>query len=644
MYNILRSAIACFLIVSIASAQTTSDSKVKADNIKKKYPDQEVYVENSSQEITYSVTSSTKSGEPQLSIKNNRITDYLSLMNSVEYTEIESYDSFTEIESIVFSTKTGKNFVTNYTPVYDKAYESDGIFHSDVRLKIASFILRTKGDQLRSEIKESYKDHTFFDALYFHKQQPTEKSTITIKVPDGVSIGIHKINFDKGKVLESTVTDPKTKMTTYTFTMENLPPGITVGYGSTGYSMNFPHLILVVKKYAFKGVSKKGFETFDDFYAFLHQLNSEVDNDDTPLKPKVEEIIKGKTSDEDKIKSIYYWVQDNIRYIAFEYGIAGYKPMSAQEVLEKKYGDCKGVANLVSRMLQLAGYDAKFVWIHTNFSPYDCTIPYLGNFNHAIAYLEFKGKEYFLDCTESYAAFGENAFRIQGRKVLVEMGDTYKITQIPLEKASTSRYEEVSQLILKENNLNGTTKFAAYGDMKNYYLRRYHYAKSEDQKDFFRKMYNKSNANLDVLSASNSDLENREIPLSVNVTYTLSNQVITDGNELYINLEYDPYFHKVLKDTVAYLDMTFDETVDYRMTTKFTVPNGYKVKEMPETYAVQTSYCTIKIEYKLVNNTIEYTKIYEFPTGIIPKENIKEWIAIQKQLKRAYTNQIILTK
>ncbi|MFN8417333.1 MAG: transglutaminase domain-containing protein [Cytophagaceae bacterium] len=622
-------------------AQSTTDY---VDNIKKRFPDEVLYVEEYNQKIVYSVSTGDKSTEPVLGISSTKLTEYISLINNVNHTEVEFYDSFSEIQSMTFSKKTSKNYTSMYVMSYDKAYEMDGIFHNDVRKKLAPMNFATKGDQIKAEIVKTYKDHTFFDALYFHQRFGVKKSVISIRVPKDVTIDIHKINFDKGKITEIITTEEKTNTKVYTYEMEDLPPGIAAGYGSTGYSMNFPHIIVVVKNYSYKGVTKKGFETFDDFYAYLHQLNSEVKNDDEIVKKKMEAIIAGKTSDEEKIKAIYYWVQDNIRYIAFEDGIAGYKPMAAQEVLEKKYGDCKGVANLVSRMLNLAGYDAKFVWIHTNFSPYDCTIPYLGNFNHAIAYLEFKGKEYFLDCTESYAAFGQNAFRIQGRKVMVEMGDTYKIVQIPMENSSFSKFVEKTQLKFNGTNLTGVTQFEAYGDMKNYYLRKYHFAKSEDQQDYFRKLYNKSNANMDVTSTKNSDLENREIPLTVEVKYNLSNQVVVDGNEMYLNMEYDPYFHKVLKDTVAYMDMSFDESVDYFMSVSCPVPAGYKVKEIPQSLVIEKDYCTIKLEYSVVNNAVVYSKTYIFPTGIIPKDKLKDWVAIQKQLKKAYTNQVTFTK
>ena len=46
-----------------------------------------------------------------------------------------------------------------------------------------------------------------------------------------------------------------------------------------------------------------------------------------------------------------------VRYIAYEDGIAGFKPDKAQEVLRKKYGDCEGMGNLMTEMLKSIGLD-----------------------------------------------------------------------------------------------------------------------------------------------------------------------------------------------------------------------------------------------------------------------------------------------
>jgi hypothetical protein len=50
-------------------------------------------------------------------------------------------------------------------------------------------------------------------------------------------------------------------------------------------------------------------------------------------------------------------VQDNIRYIAFEDGIMGFKPDAAQNVFNKNMGIAREKANLLKEMLKQARYE-----------------------------------------------------------------------------------------------------------------------------------------------------------------------------------------------------------------------------------------------------------------------------------------------
>ena len=157
------------------------------------------------------------------------------------------------------------------------------------------------------------------------------------------------------------------------------------------------------------------FNTVADQYKWYRQLVRDIGDDKTVLEQKAKELTVGISGDIEKIKAIFNWVQHNIRYIAFEDGIAGFRPAKADVVLNKKYGDCKGMANLTRGLLQALGYDARLCWIGTNHVAYDYSTPSMAVDNHMICALFFRGKKYFLDATETNIGFNEYAERIQGR-------------------------------------------------------------------------------------------------------------------------------------------------------------------------------------------------------------------------------------
>jgi hypothetical protein len=76
-------------------------------------------------------------------------------------------------------------------------------------------------------------------------------------------------------------------------------------------------------------------------------LVSEVIIDTVPIEGNVAEITTGITDKNEQVKPIYYWVQDHIKYIAFKEGIAVLQTNLPQNVCNKRYGGCKGMAILL---------------------------------------------------------------------------------------------------------------------------------------------------------------------------------------------------------------------------------------------------------------------------------------------------------
>jgi transglutaminase-like putative cysteine protease len=614
-----------------------------ATEISKKYPDAVAYIEDNKTNISFSAMDYGK-GHEQFKIIHDEIIEYLSLKDESSIVISENYDSFSSIAKMIAYTKSGNKF-SSYAPnVVDKPYEAHGIFHSDVRIKAFNMYFSSKGYRDKTEISKIYTDYRFYrSGAYFHTELPQKKHTISFQIPSSVEVEIHEFNFEGYNITKNTVIDPKTTVKTVSYVMEDIRP-ITTESGNSGISANLPHVLPIVKSYTVKGNKTNCFQSFSDLYTFLHKLNAEVEKHPDKIQELVTKITAGKTTDEQKIKALYYWVQDNIRYIAFEDGIAGFKPMAPKDVIEKKYGDCKAMANLLTQMLVTAGYDAKFVWIHTNHSKYDCTLPFLGNFNHAICMLKWDNKTYFLDCTETYAAFGENAYRIQGRPVLIENGDTYKIEKVPLEDLLSSKYDEKVSVKIIGEKLTGLDEITARGDLKNQLIRSYHGASASDKTDYFKKYFSNTDGNLKLLDIETSDLHNREIPFSSKYHFELNNQVFIDGNELFVNLEFDNFLGKNSKDTFRLTDYTFNLICNYSVAVTMDVPAGYKVKHMPEPYTIKNEYCTIDLAYTVVNGKVLYKKTFLFPSGVIPKAKAAEWAKIQKDLKKFYTNQITLSK
>ncbi|WP_299946996.1 DUF3857 domain-containing protein [uncultured Microbulbifer sp.] len=98
-------------------------------------------------------------------------------------------------------------------------------------------------------------------------------------------------------------------------------------------------------------------------------------------------------------KAIQY-VQEDIRYFGIELGINSHQPRSPRETLEKRYGDCKDKALLLTSMLAHLGVHSYPALVSSSRGrDIGRDIPSPGSFDHVINLVELNGREYWVDAT-----------------------------------------------------------------------------------------------------------------------------------------------------------------------------------------------------------------------------------------------------
>jgi tetratricopeptide (TPR) repeat protein len=123
------------------------------------------------------------------------------------------------------------------------------------------------------------------------------------------------------------------------------------------------------------------------------------------IRSKAEELTKGKTTDEEKIRALYDFVSSRFRYIGIDLGLSRYTPHSAAEVLVNRYGDCKDKHTLFAALLQAVNVAAYPVLISSSYR-IDPSFPSPSLFDHVITAIPQGESFVFLDTTSEVAPFG----------------------------------------------------------------------------------------------------------------------------------------------------------------------------------------------------------------------------------------------
>ena len=355
-------------------------------------------------------------------------------------------------------------------------------------------------------------------------------------------------------------------------------------------------------------------------------------------------MTKDVNSDKDKIKNIYYWVQENIKYIAFEDGIAAFKPETPQRVFENRYGDCKGMAILTKEMLVEAGFDARLTWIGTNKIPYSYDLPSFAVDNHMICAVFHDDKEYILDPTEKYIALGDHAERIQGKEMLIENDTKFIRKFVPVERAEKNLISRSENIRLEGESLVGDGELIVNGESKKNILYFSTNSKVEDQGELFDYLsVSEYNSDDDVI-VENIPETDRDQPLVLKYNYKLNNRVSSFDKELYIGLDWNKTYSQLEIEDDRFSDYYFGRKVHNKVVKKLELPKDYKITHLPEAIKEEYKDISISINFKQVGNSIIYSNEIIIGSGIIHKDDFEVWNNLVKKLKEVYNDQIVITK
>jgi transglutaminase-like putative cysteine protease len=553
----------------------------------------------------------------------------------------ETYNNQEEILDVSIEVD-GKN-ARNIKPTYDYL-NINSYFYTDARMCYFELPFVQKGSKSKVIIEKEIKDPRYLSTVFFTDNYPTRTKKITVIVPRWMQADIHPYNFEGQNISVHKTFDSKKNADIYTYTATNMPAMKKTAM-SPGPSWLWPHIMICSKTASYEGNKSDYFATTADLYKWYHSLTQQLHSDTVVLDERAKKITEGITDKWEQLKAIFYWVEDNVRYIAFEDGIAGFKPDEAHEVMRKKYGDCKGMANLTKALLLRCGFDARLCWIGTNHIMYDYSIPSLSVDNHMICAVNYKGKWWFLDATEEYMQPGVYAERIQGRQVMIENGDNFILEHIPGTKPEQNSRLFKEELYVDGNNMAGKILYKYEGESKTDILSSINSVKKDRLQTALENYITNSNMHYKISNMKTTSLEQRDGNLEVNFDLVYQDAVSSFGSEMYIDIDYNKELNNAIIDTVKRkIDLRFDSKDNFITETDLLLPAGYKAGTLPENLHIVHPKFTFDITYAVKGNKICYRKKLTILNTYLQKSDFLEWNKAIASLSKKYLEQITLVK
>ncbi len=177
-------------------------------------------------------------------------------------------------------------------------------------------------------------------------------------------------------------------------------------------------------------------------------VESKIKNGD--IKAVVENLIRGKQSQLEKVQAISGYLNKEIRYTGVEFGDAEIIPHSPDQTLVRKYGDCKDKSTLMVAMLRAANVPAYLALLNAGGRmDVPAGLPGMGFFDHAIVYVP-GSPDLWIDATDDFARLGQLPTSDQGRLALVVRPETTSLVRTPEASSQDNLVAEFREVHLAE--------------------------------------------------------------------------------------------------------------------------------------------------------------------------------------------------
>ncbi len=568
--------------------------------------------------------------------------------NTAEYSIRIPFDSFSEVSNIkgsTFNVTTNKKSDLNSSLIGTYDAEIENIYKSDNKYKF--FVLPKVEDN--SVIEFSYrtklKNPYFLSGFWFQNSLKTERIKFQIKCQSKTEIGYKIFGNYQDKIAFTKTNEGDQDV--YTWEAKDMPEFETEeDMPSSLYFV--PHIIYYIKSYELAdGKKEELLGTPEMLYQWYTSITKDINKtDQTALKNKTLDLIKNSTTEYEKAKVIYQWVQQNIHYVAFEDGMGGFIPREASEVYQKLYGDCKDMANILNQMLRYAQLESNLTWIGTRSKPYkysEVSTPQVDN--HMITHVLIEGKSYFLDATDKFCPFTFPTAMIQGKEAMIGKTEkVFRLETVPVVECNKNKTTIAMKLNLVDNTLVGDVIATISGLNKSYLLNNLS-ANIQRENEIWKNSITLNNHKIQLEIQEFQRNDYQEVPAKVNFKFILEDAIKDVNGKLLLKpILISPLKESLIDIEKRKLPIENDLVYSYAIEYDYQLPLDYKVEYLPENSKTDNDFGSFDIQYKVVNGSIKVSQKIESKKLLIENKDFTLWNSFIKTLNKQYNQSIILSK
>jgi len=387
------------------------------------------------------------------------------------------------------------------------------------------------------------------------------------------------------------------------------------------------------------------FNSWQSFGKWIQGLNDDMCALSTARTADIKKMTDTIKTDKEKVKFLYKYMQQNMRYVGIQLGIGGYKPFPATFVDDKKYGDCKALSNYMRALLKAVDIPSYYALIRAgaNQEPADLNFPF-NNFTHAILCVPLKKDTVWLECTSNTQPFGELGAFTENRNALLITEDGGKLVNTPRSTTHENQFNsEVHIELQPDGSAKAHIKVLSTGGYRDMFIG-IASEKTDEQKEFLLRYFNMKQPSSFDFKTSPAKAEINE--LNMDLEYDKFCDVLAGDKQFYRPRVFDLWSLTVPILEKRRTDFYFEHPMVKSCVTTIDIPAGFEVEALPVNAALKFTYGNYELNYVYdkEKNQIVSTAKFILNNQVIPAGKYTEMQQYMDAIAKAQNKKLVIKK
>jgi transglutaminase-like putative cysteine protease/Tfp pilus assembly protein PilF len=343
------------------------------------------------------------------------------------------------------------------------------------------------------------------------------------------------------------------------------------------------------------------------------------------------------------VEAVHAFVVTNVRYVGLEFGIHGFKPYRVDEVLSRRFGDCKDKAALTHALLRVLGIDSRLVLVRMRHLGAMPPVPAsLSIFNHAICWVP--AFDLWLDGTASFHGTRELPGEDREATVLVvNPGAAPSFQRTPAARAEDNSTQSRLEIRLAADgsaSIRGDSRIHGAG-APGY---RRSYQAENDRKAVLEQAFARTFPGLRVVSLETSDLSRLEEDVSLRFELSQPRFAERRGEEL----AFSPfggapgYTETYASNSSRRQDLILGDPSLNHFAYRIQLPPGTAVSELPGPAAAETPFGSFEISTRAEGGALLAEGRIAIRVGRVAAADYPAFRDFVSRLDRALAGKVVL--